>query len=160
MAKNFYSKHAGPQLKSLLKELDTTKEERFDLAQEVDMIRIAGQKAAIAFEQICVIGVLDTKDEDTGVTTPNIVARAQATQLVKDSMREVGNIVAQMAKVEVLTKEKISVANIKWICDRICRIINEYVGTDNPELSERIVQAIKDIRTEGQTGPTVVLEVD
>lgn len=161
---NYYSIHAGKKLSELLSELSTqTDDERLCLAEEVDVARLNTSRVLNIFEKIVINRDFTDKDgnsidisEDRKLKLISTCAHA-----VKDSLDQVSGLVQAMAKVEALKADKISVHNIKWVADRVMRLIEEEVAPVDNDVAKRLCNKISEMRlfdSEEKT-PKVILSI-
>lgn len=161
---NYYSKHAGRSLKSLLEEVASQPDdERLSLAEEIDVARINTARALQFFEKIVLNEDFRDKDGNQVEIGPEKMLQLKSTcsNAVKQGLDQVASLVQAMAKVEALKQDKISVHNIKWIVARIMRLIEEEVEPVNSECAKRLCNRISDLKLlEGDsTNAKVVLSI-
>lgn len=157
---NYYAKHLGPKFKDLLAELaEESDEERMSLRDEVDAIMLTAREAACIYEQVCVEGKLDKRD-DAGVVHPNHEARAAAKKAFENALSSVKDFKETWAKTEVLRKDKISVNNLQWWIANVLKIVNKVYGFDHEKVKqfEAEIDAIK-MLDDGKK-PKVVITVE
>ena len=146
---NYYSKHAGSKLSGLLEELSKlSDDERLSLAEEIDVARVNASRVLLLFEKIVLEEKFLDKEGKEVVLTPDKLLKLKASCIdaVKVSLDQVSTLVQAMAKVEALKRDKISVHNIKWIADRIMRLIEEEVEPVNSECAKRLCNRIADMK--------------
>jgi hypothetical protein len=160
---NYYSKHAGKKLSDLLAELALQNDdERLSLAEEIDVARLNASRVLNLFEKIVIeesFTGADGKQLDLTAET-KMKLKSSCANAVKESLDQVSSLVQAMAKVEALKADKISVNNIKWVVNRIMRLIEEIVVPYNADAAKELCAKISDMRLlENGQGPQVVLSI-
>jgi hypothetical protein len=158
---NYYSKYAGKKLSELLAELASQNDdERLSLAEEIDVSRINAARVLKLFEKI-VIEEDFTDANGNQLDIPlekKLKLKSTCASAVKESLDQVSSLVQAMAKVEALKADKISIHNIKWVVDRIMRLIEEEVVPYNNEVAKKLCDRISEMRLLENT-PKVVLNI-
>jgi hypothetical protein len=157
---NYYAKHLGPKFKDLLAELALdSDEERMSLRDEVDAIMLTAREAACIYEQVCVEGKLDKKD-DAGVVHVNHEARAAAKKAFENALASVKDFKETWAKTEVLRKDKISVNNLNWWISSVLKLVNDIYGFDIEKVKqfEDGIHAIRMLDDGKKPKVTIVVE--
>jgi len=161
---NYYSKHAGTKLSTLLKEIaEQSDDERLSLTEEIDVARINAARVLLLFEKIVIEENFTDKDGRPLDISPEkmLKLKSSCAVAVRDSLDQVSALVQAMAKVEVLKRDKISVHNIKWAVDRIMRLIEEEVTPMNSECAKRLCERIANMKLleSDSSNPNVVLSI-
>jgi len=159
----YYTKYAGRTLSTLLKELENLPdEERLKLSEEIDVARISMAKTLSLFN---VLLEDDFRDKDGNKVNLDSEKRANLfasfAKLTQDGLSHVASLVTSMAKVDALRADKTSIQNIKWIIDRVIRIVDEEVRPVNRPAADAAIKKISEIKLlEGEcNNPRVVLSI-
>lgn len=159
---NYYARKAGVELRAKLEELSAQPmSQTMSLKDEVEFARVLAARAVTMYDVVVEQGKLDIKKED-GTVEMNHKARMAAMSVTRDTISFLSELVEKMTKVEMAKKDKISVHNIIFITEQICRTLYEEIGPNNQELAERCVKRILAIRAlhEDESHPKVVLNID
>jgi hypothetical protein len=159
----YYTKYAGRTLSTLLRELENLPdEERLKLSEEIDVARISMAKTLSLFN---VLLEDDFRDKDGNKVNLDSEKRANLfasfAKLTQDGLSHVASLVTSMAKVDALRADKTSIQNIKWIIDRVIRIVDEEVRPVNRPAADAAIKKISEIKLlEGEcNNPRVVLSI-
>jgi hypothetical protein len=161
---NYYSKYAGTKLKDLLEEVSKQSDkERMSLAEEIDVARINTSRALQIFEKVGLNNDFrDTSGKQVELTQDQILKfKTMSAEAVSSGLNQVSALVQAMAKVEALKADKISVNNIKWVVDRVLRLIEDVVGAKYPDTAKELCDKISEMRLldDGATNTKVVLSI-
>ncbi len=170
LKKSRYSHVIGGTLAERLNDLaNQSEEDRLDLSGEVDLGEAALEKALIIFDLVCQQGKADKKDDTTGDVTPNYKARQQAADALKSAIDFQRTLRIDHAKIQLMSKEKISANNINWYVAQIHNIfsdvMNEFFAGQPAEAlkaAESFAQRVKEIKSlnQGDGLPNVVIKIE
>lgn len=142
-----YSKRASAKLKQKLEELqELTADERIDLSEEIDVARVLAERAINMYDEMVIQEKGDAR------------SKASAAMVLKDALRHVSELVAQHARVQAIAADKVSVHNLKWIADQVCKIIKEEIP--DIQLQDRLIGRIEEMKlVSDELKPKVVLSI-
>jgi len=137
MATNYYSRRAGKRLAEKFAELEANSEERMSLSSEIDTARILAERAVRTYEKVVI--------DDSLKNSPDAERlKANAAIVLRDALNHVASMVQSMAKIEAMCGSKVSIQNIKWVCERITKCIDS--STDDQKLKTEIFKKIEGLR--------------
>lgn len=109
-----YSKGLSQTLGARLQELaDEKPQARHSLEDEIDVARVLAERALKTFDQVCV--------EQADSTSPT--AKGLATQLARDSMTHVADVVLKAAKVRAVSREVVDLEMLDYLTKEVEKVL-------------------------------------
>jgi hypothetical protein len=140
-AMGFYSKNIGEKLRKKLEGMAESAENRLKLYEEIDLARVLAQNAVQMYDLVVEQNSLDGKVPDPAVAA----AKAQASQVMRDSLDHVASLVQTMVKIEKAEEGSVHIGNLKFMTDCVQRIIAEELGENQPLLAKKILGRVAEI---------------
>ncbi len=160
---NYYSKHAGPELKAVLDKLsEQTDAERHNLSDEIDVALVSCDQAFKVWVAVCQDGVADTKNK-SGKSVANIEARTKAESYLRSCYEHRSKIIETDAKIKSKSGAYLPASNAKYLADQIVRGIINIVDKEAgmPELAKKLLKHIEHLRVDTDlNGNKVIVSID
>lgn len=134
---SIYLRNAGPTISGLMSKAAEMSGRRISLDDEIDVMRSLVMRAISYWN-----AALENKD---AVSDPDALA-LQCERLVQDSVDAVVRTVQAAAKVRLMDEGAIQLSSVSWVIGEVTKIIDQEIREQSPELAERIVEKIGEVK--------------
>lgn len=141
--RSIYTARAKGRFKEILEKLsEQSPDERINLADEVDVMRITAEQAVNLFQKACF-----NEDSTKKVSSQS---KALAIGLVQSALASVGSLVEKAAKVAALSDQSINPKQVQFIFDQLTEILRKRLEEHNPEALDAILTDMDEIRVQSR----------
>lgn len=117
-----------------MSKVEETSDRRVGLADELDLARAVLVRTATYW---------NTTLEDSRASEES---RLLCERLIRECTESVAKIVGIASRVRLMEEGSLQLRSVEWVVGKVCEVIETQIRAKNPELADKIVDSIKNIR--------------